>query len=421
MRKKDESKEHEEADRLEETGNMEDTIKKTIEHAEHTEYAGPVGQTENVENADHAEYTKNEEDWLWLCAIPELIYKEKMVLLHYFGSPGAVRKAGREALADWERFGMNWVQKVYPCMTDAFLEQVKTKMQKSDVHFISHVHPDFPKRLKGLADCPYGLFYKGRLPATAPVSVGIVGARACTAYGSMFARQIAQGLTRIGVQVISGMAMGIDGYAQLSAVENGGTSYAVLGCGPDICYPRSNINLYMEIQKKGGLISEYPCGTPGMRHHFPARNRILSGLCDALVVIEAGEKSGSLITANHALEQGRDVYALPGRVSDPLSAGCNRLISVGAGVILSPEGFVQEIMELYPDRVGVPAETNAPLPKLTEEEKKVYDKLSYTPQSMETLTKLTGLKIGQIISCLLQLQLKDLAAEVGKNGFVRQK
>jgi len=426
---------------------------------------------------------EKEENWLWLCAVPELDWKEKMTLLHYFGSPWEIRSADREEFADWERLGIAWIRKLYPCLKNGFLEGVRREMEKKGVHFISREHPDFPKRLRTIADCPYGLFYKGSLPATAPLSVGIVGARACSAYGQVMAQAIGKMLALEGAVVVSGMAMGIDGIAQRAAVERGGTSFAVLGCGVEQCYPRSNIELYMRLQEKGGILSEYPCGTPAEKFHFPARNRIISGMCDVVAVIEARSHSGSLITARQALEQGRDVYALPGRVDDPLSAGCNALIGDGAGVILSAEDFVQSVLDNYEKTLPAEEEKGGPgeekmsgkekgeaersrgetegdherlKRKITEPEKRkmpetkglkghcergrtkvvgakngrqmglapdddlVYSVLDLSPVSRESLSAKTGLSMGKIQEILLRLQLKDLAAEVAKNQFIRQ-
>ena len=404
---------------------------------------------------------KTEEDWLWLCSVPELDWKEKMTLLHYFGSPGGIRRADRSDFEDWEKLWISWVRKLYPCMDGDFLGKIRQDMEKKGVRFASREHPDCPKRLRTIADCPYGIFYRGHLPATAPLSVGIVGARACSPYGRTMAESIARLLAEAGAVVISGMAMGIDGIAQRAAVDSGGATYALLGCGAEQCYPRSNIELYVRLQEKGGILSEYPCGTPAIKHHFPARNRLIAGLSDVVTVIEARSHSGSLITARQALDQGRDVYALPGRVEDTLSAGCNTLISDGAGIILSPEEFVREIVENHANAIPRPASggvshagntslaqrsemreqtLNARAEESRERRKNrqesvksgsqmglapdddlVYSVLDLSPVSRERLSLKTGLSLGKVQECLLRLQLKDLAAEVAKNQFIRQR
>lgn len=207
---------------------------------------------------------------------------------------------------------------------------------------------DYPKRLTKIPDRPYVLYYAGALPPEGRCAVALIGARDCSGYGGYMAGQFGAALAEAGVQVISGMARGIDGIGQESALRAGGYSMAVLGCGVDVCYPRENRALYEALLADGGVCSEYPPGVGPRALLFPQRNRIISGLADAVLVIEAREKSGTLITVDMALEQGRDVYALPGRVTDPLSSGCNRLIRQGAGLVSTPE----ELLEELPGREG---------------------------------------------------------------------
>ncbi len=190
----------------------------------------------------------------------------------------------------------------------------------------------YPERLREIPDKPFLLYYIGRLPAETMPCVAVIGARMCSEYGRTVAADLAAGLAGRGIQVVSGMADGIDGIAQRSALEHGGMSYGVLGSGVDVCYPSSNRTLYQTLQIQGGVLSEFPPGTKPEAHHFPMRNRIISGLSDLILVIEAKERSGTRITVNMALEQGKEVYAVPGRITDELSRGCNRMILEGAGV-----------------------------------------------------------------------------------------
>ena len=200
----------------------------------------------------------------------------------------------------------------------------------------------YPDKLRTIPDAPRALYYAGKMP-DGGVSVAIVGARECSEYGRYMARQFGKQLTAAGVWVVSGMARGIDGISQEAALAGGGYSLGVLGCGVDICYPESNRELYERLLIQGGVCSEYPPGTEPRAVLFPPRNRIISGLSDAVLVVEAREKSGTLITVDMALEQGREVYALPGRVTDPLSQGCNRLIRQGAGIVSSPKQLLEEL------------------------------------------------------------------------------
>ena len=189
--------------------------------------------------------------------------------------------------------------------------------------------PGYPEQLKHIPSPPPSIYVRGQLPDVFLPKVAIIGARNCTAYGSQMAKEYARVLANNNIPIISGMARGIDGIAELAAINAGGYTCSVLGCGVDICYPKENRIIYDSSLKNGGIISEYPPGTAPHPKLFPPRNRIISGLADAVLVIEARERSGTLITVNMALDQGRDVYALPGRTTDSLSYGCNMLIKEG--------------------------------------------------------------------------------------------
>lgn len=237
----------------------------------------------------------------------------------------------------------------------AILESVRTwklekeyeKLGQKGVWFVTRIDSLYPKRLQHIYGAPYALYVKGKLPKEDVKTVAIVGARDCSPYGETMARTFGEALSRAGVQIISGMAKGVDSAGQYGAISTGGSSFAVLGCGVDVCYPREHIGLYMELQEEGGLLSEFPIGTSPLPQHFPARNRIISGLADVVLVMEAQTKSGSLITADFALEQGKDIYALPGPINSHLSKGCNYLIKQGAEVLLSPEELMEEMGILH--------------------------------------------------------------------------
>ncbi len=214
------------------------------------------------------------------------------------------------------------------------LKDKKIKVASYDAH-------DYPSRLKVIPDKPFLLYYRGGLPTEASPCVAVIGARMCSEYGRRAAGEFAAGLAERGIQVVSGMADGIDGIAQRSALEHGGMSYGILGCGVDICYPLSNRTLYQQLIVHGGVISEFLPGSKPEAGHFPMRNRIISGLADLILVIEAKERSGTRITVNMALEQGKEVYAVPGRITDELSRGCHRMIRDGAGLAVD----VDEIAE----------------------------------------------------------------------------
>lgn len=206
---------------------------------------------------------------------------------------------------------------------------------------------EYPRRLLEIPQAPKQLYVRGKLPEEGVPSVAVIGARDCSYYGQEVAKRLGRLFGENGIQVISGMARGIDGIGQQAALQAGGSSFAVLGCGADICYPRQNQDLYDRLCKQGGVISEYEWGTPPRTGYFPPRNRIVSGLADAVIVVEARKKSGTLITVDMALEQGKEVYAVPGRLVDDLSSGCNYLIKNGAGILLDMEEFMEELWKQY--------------------------------------------------------------------------
>ncbi len=276
---------------------------------------------------------------------------------------------------------------------------------------------DFPRRLTEIPDPPFGLFYKGRLPSDIMPAVAVIGARKCSEYGRCMAEQFAAGFAARGINVISGMAMGIDGISQSAALKAGGSSYAVLGGGVDIVYPRTNETLYAQLVRQGGVLSEYPPRLAPRPSLFPPRNRIISALSDVVLVVEAREKSGTLITVDMALEQGREVYTIPGRCTDSLSMGCNRLLRQGAMVATAPEDIIEDqrwesLLTKTPDSKA-PAKASAV--KLSPAAQEVYSALDMLPSTQdEIVTKLRAQKsictIPQICQGLVELELKGLAA-----------
>ncbi len=272
--------------------------------------------------------------------------------------------------------------------------------------------------MRKISSQPYALYYKGTLPDENKKAVSIVGARSCTAYGRQMAEEFARVLAEQEIQIISGMALGIDGAGQKGALEAGGNSFAVLGCGVDICYPREHFSLYQNLETQGGILSEFPIGTEPLKQHFPARNRIISGLSDAVLVIEAKEKSGSLITADMALEQGKDVYALPGPITSALSKGCHGLIKQGAGILISPKELLEDLgISSKAGSVKVLENKNA----LESAENIVYSCLNFQPMSPNQISVASKLPIQTVLESLIRLELMGWVLEVSKNYYVKVK
>ena len=285
------------------------------------------------------------------------------------------------------------------------------------VGFVSLEQKNFPEKLRNIPDVPYALYYIGSLPEENRKSVAIVGARGRSIYGCEIAQNLSKCLAEHGVQVISGLAKGIDTDAHKGALEGQGNTYAVLGSGVDVCYPKENKYLYNKIIDTGGIISEYPPGTEPRPGFFPLRNRIISGLSDCVVVIEAKEKSGSLITADFAMEQGRDVYALPGRITDKLSMGCNQLIKQGAGIVQSVEDFLADL-DIIAENTCAQIDFRKNL--LEKDERLVYSLIDFHPIGLGTLVDKTSFSIAYLLEILKKLDSLGLVKETFTNYYVRR-
>ncbi len=284
------------------------------------------------------------------------------------------------------------------------------RVMEKNIGFIRKCDKDYPKLLKYIQVPPEQLFYIGRLPTADRVSVGIVGARECTTYGRDMARLFGYRLAEAGVVVISGMAKGVDGWAHMGALEAGGETVAVLGCGVEVCYPSSNEKIYRQIPERGCIISEYPTKYGAMPANFPMRNRIISGLSRGILIVEARIRSGSLITADAALDQGKDVFVIPGRIGDVLSEGCNRLIRQGAIPVISPD----DILEYYNVKTG-PEKGRG----MGRDEKRILDLIKDKPISlMELASKAQG-AYGYTVKLVRKLEKDGLIREISRDRYVR--
>ena len=290
------------------------------------------------------------------------------------------------------------------------------RLQRLGLTFVSHRDPAYPERLRGILDAPCGLFVRGRLPDPQKPAVAIVGARDCTLYGRNLSEWFGGELAAAGVQILSGMARGIDAYSHRGALKKGGATFAVLAGGADICYPESNRDIYMDLERHGGILSESPPGVRPLKYYFPLRNRILSGMSDLVLIIEARVKSGSLITADYGLEQGREVYAAPGPLGEALSAGCNNLIRQGAGIAISPEQLL-EVLHILPEFNGKKTQKNKIV--LERSENLVYSCLRLQAKSLAEICAEAGLPPGEVLSIMAKLQMKGYAKEVYKNYYTR--
>ncbi len=254
------------------------------------------------------------------------------LLLKEFHSAEQIYGLTEKQLGDYPFLSRNNIRDILQKRDLSCLQKNMEEYEKKGISWISIASKEYPESLRNIREFPYMLYYKGRFPSTEEKCVSIIGARKCSDYGRRTAAYFGRELAAAGVSVVSGMAIGIDGLAQSAAVYQSGRSYGILGSGVDVIYPAGNKELYHKMLERGGVISEFLPGTAALSINFPQRNRIISALAKVVLVIEARERSGTAITVNCALEQGRDVCAVPGRIEDVLSAGCNRLIRDGAGI-----------------------------------------------------------------------------------------
>lgn len=356
-----------------------------------------------------------EQYWFWLCSSPDIYREDVNRILEVMKTPENVFYSDKNELLEKQLVSLkqkNGLEK--SAGSQSFLEAYE-KLKTEGIRFICPESEDYPERLKGIPDRPVSLYVKGALPDPEKPTAGMVGARACSEYGRAMAKKFAKALAGAGVQVVSGMAAGIDAISAKGALSGGGKTFAVLGCGVDVIYPIENFGLYYEILSSGGgIISEYPLGTQPIPWQFPARNRIISGLSDRLLVMEAKKRSGTLITVQYALAQGRDVYALPGRVTDKTSEGCNQMIADGAGILLTPGQLIAEIYQTEPKE-----EEKRPEPTLEKVVRQVYDLMSAEPVSIDFIIEKTNISAEKTAAILTELELSGLIREVSKNQFVK--
>lgn len=291
------------------------------------------------------------------------------------------------------------------------------KLKEKGIRFVSVLDEEYPRRLRCIYDFPIALYVKGKLPNDSIPSAAIIGARDCTSYGRQIAQMLGKYLGKAGVQVISGMALGIDGAGHQGALDGKGSTFAVLGSGVDVCYPQRHWPLYCQIPEKGGILSEFPVGEPALPQHFPMRNRIISGLADVIVVVEAKERSGSLITADLGLEQGKEIFAVPGMITSRLSMGCNQLIRQGASIVTAPEDILEffQIGERESLKLGEKNENG-----LAKKEKMVYSCLDFQPKFFDQIVLESGLSVEEVMSLLMELEWKGVILQPASHYYVRK-
>ena len=283
------------------------------------------------------EELENKRYWIWLSLIKNLGSKRKLKLLELYKTPEEIYKLTKEELMNINGIGEAIANDIMISKNEEILNYHIKYMKENNIKIININEREYPQALKEIYDPPISLYVKGNIEKLNNKNIGIVGCRECTTYGKKSAEYFSYNLSKQNINIVSGLAKGIDSYAHLGSLNTGNT-IAVLGNGLDIIYPKENLELANEIIKRGGtIISEYPCGTKPDKMKFPARNRIISGISSGIIVIEAKEKSGTLITVDFALEQGRDVFVVPGNINSINSVGTNDLIKQGARLVTTYE------------------------------------------------------------------------------------
>ena len=382
--------------------------------------------------------------WLWLTELPGLSNQTRLALLRHFPAPEDVYYADPEEVLLTE--GITREQaKLLENKDCSGADQILADCQRLDVDILTIQDAGYPNRLRNIFDPPCLLYVRGRLPAfDDEVSIAVVGTRSCTPYGVSCAEKLGYGLAAGGAVVVSGLARGVDSAALRGALRAGGTVTAVLGNGLDVIYPPENGYLYEDVAAAGALVSEYPPGTPPEGRHFPVRNRIMSGLCLATLVVEAPERSGALITAGTALEQGRDVFAVPGPIDAPASVGCNHLIRDGAGLVSDAWDILREYEARFSDKLRQEGAKESPAvlgyqarqktePKpvppslslskndlsLTDDQIRLLRTLTEEPMLVDDLIEETEIPTRRVLSALTVLEIEHLVTQHPGKRYTR--
>lgn len=339
------------------------------------------------------------------------------LLLARFGTPEGVFSAAEADLLEVPGVGPRLLEKLRHPPSEDEARRLVEECSNAGIDVLWPEHANYPRLLKEIPDPPLVLFSRGELRPEDELAVAIVGTRHASSYGLAMAERLAAGLARTGFTIVSGLARGIDAAAHRGALAAGGRTIAVLGSGVQRIYPPEHEQLACEILEHGALISEAPPRAPPHGGMFPQRNRIISGMCIGVIIVEAGETSGALITARHAVEQNREVFAVPGRADAPNSKGCNRLLRDGAKWVESPEDVLQELGPLVrpvprPDGTAVrqPAEL-----KLTAIEQKVLQAIRTDPTPIDEVIVLTDLAASQVLAILSVLEMRRLIRRLGTN------
>ena len=356
----------------------------------------------------------NQKTLLWLSA-NRISNKRISMLLDYFGSIGDLWDNFEFVKYNLSILKPDTIIKLSESKND-FEEKVLEKLNKEDVKIVTIFDEDYPNKLKQIDSAPYLLYYKGNLDFINKISIAVIGSRKATSYGKWAAEKLTRELSEIGVNIVSGLAVGIDTIAHKTALKYKAKTFGIIGCGINLVYPKKNLELYKQIsENQGAVITEYPFDTQPVAFNFHDRNRIISGLSEGVLVIEAQEKSGTLITAGHAANQGREIFAVPGNIDSLFSRGTNALIRDGAKITLSIDDIIEEILELK-EKVKL-KNTFIDLNTFTDDELEIINCLKSGKNTIDELEQVTKMETGELLGNLTLLEMKG-AIKVTSNNIV---
>ncbi len=356
---------------------------------------------------------------LGLYSIPSIGPARMRKLISVFGTPQDVLQAGVRQLTEVEGIDIKTAAKIKKGADDGFVKRQRQFMDKLQIGVLTYWDDAYPQQLKSIYDPPVFLFYKGNLDCLSAPAFAVVGTRKPSSYGKMVSERLSEALARRGFALISGFARGVDTIAHKTALKNGAATIAVLGNGIDYIYPAENRQLFRQMTEgaHGLILSEYPMGTTPDAGNFPKRNRIISGISIGVLVTEAGEKSGALLTAMYAADQNREVFAVPGAITSPLSAGTHNLIKSGAKLVHTVEDILEELG--YDDGAAARAETKEAPPDLHGQLETVFNILTHQPLHVDQIALRTGLSVSETLSALLTLELMGLIRQMAGKMFIR--
>lgn len=353
--------------------------------------------------------------WYWFCGKVMLPIKKQKELMDIFIHPKELYKINpdiiKESLTELE------YQRFLTSRDETAIRSGYDALRKDEIRFITSKEAAYPNRLRKIYDAPYGIFQKGQPYEEKELSIAIVGSRYPTTYGLEITKIFAKELAEAGVQIISGLARGVDGAAHRAIIEKRGQAVGVLGCGIDLIYPKQNFQLFYEMYENQTVISEYPPGSEPLKWHFPERNRIISGLSDGILVTEARERSGSLITADCGLDQNKEVFAVPGMITEKYSKGCHGLIKQGAKLVENIDDILTEFSEFTGFSRKFP---KLHVKSLAMAEKRVYDMLSLKPKHIDEILSESTYSYEEVIKALFQLEAKGYIKQTHQNLYIKK-